>query len=58
MISSTITTINRTMDNNNINQIIPGDALTELKKLPDSFIDVAFRDVTTILESKMVWRRF
>ena len=46
------------MDNNNINQIIPGDALTELKKLPDSFIDVAFRDVTTILESKMVWRRF
>src|SRR5689334_3189138 len=40
MMSSINPTINRTMDNNNINQIILGDALTELKKLPDSVIDV------------------
>src|SRR5438128_394882 len=40
MISRTNTTINRTMDDNNINQIIPGEALTVLKKLPDSFIHV------------------
>ena len=40
MIHSTTTTINRIEDNNNFNQIILGDALTELKKLPDAFVDV------------------
>jgi DNA modification methylase len=40
MIHNTATTTNTIVDNNDFNQIIPGDALTELKKLPDSFIDV------------------
>ena len=38
MIGSTITT-DRSI-HNNINQIIHGDAFTELKKLPDAFVDV------------------
>jgi|GEM_PF-93741 DNA modification methylase len=36
--SSSIISIDR--DNDNINKIIHGDALTELKKLPDAFIDL------------------
>ena len=32
MIHNNTTTINRIVDNNKFNQIIPGDALTELKK--------------------------